>query len=86
MVTTCGPTTWAGLGRACALETGARAWCDGHAEQARSWLGLLDALPDEADAAARLWWVATGEVRLDPSAVEPLRRVALPDDAGPVHE
>jgi hypothetical protein len=31
---------------------------------------------------ARLWWVATGEVRLDPSAIEPLVRGALPEDVG----
>jgi hypothetical protein len=82
LVTTCGPTSWASLGRACALEVGARAWCDGHREEAESWLQLLAGLPREADMVARLWWVATGEVRLDPSAVEPLVRRALPEDAG----
>lgn len=78
LVTTCGPTAWAALGRRCALEVGAAAWCDGHADQAGTWLRHLDGLPDAADAVARLWWVATGEVRLDPSAVEPLERAALP--------
>lgn len=85
MVTTCGPTRWAGLGRACALQVGARAWCDGHAQEAAAWLAQLAALPDEADAVARLWWVATGEVRLDPSAVAPLLRAALPDATGTIH-
>jgi hypothetical protein len=69
MVTTCGPTEWAALGRACASEVGADAWCDGHADQAGSWLRLLAALPAEADAVARLWWVATGEVRPDSDTI-----------------
>ncbi len=79
MVTTCGPTRWAGLGRACATAIGARAWCDGHADDAAAWLARLDALPEEADAVARLWWVATGEVRLDVADVAPLVAHALPD-------
>ena len=84
LVATCGPTAWAALGRRCAREVGAEAWCDGHADQARTWLRHLAGLPDEADAVARLWWVATGEVRLDPSVVEPLERAALPPAAGGV--
>ena len=80
MVTTCGPTRWSSLGRACALEIGERAWCDGHADQAVQWLAHLAALPDDADVVARLWWVATGEVRLDPAAVDPLVHAALPAD------
>ena len=81
LVTTCGPISWASLGRVCALEVGERAWCEGHGEQAQSWLTVLARLPDEADMVARLWWVATGEVRLDPSAIAPLVRGALPEDA-----
>jgi hypothetical protein len=78
MVSTCGPTSWPALGVRCALELGAEAWCDGHAGQARSWLAWLAALPAEADAVARLWWVATGEVRLDPALIAALERAALP--------
>lgn len=78
LVTTCGPTRWAGLGRRCAAEVGEGAWCDGHADDARRWLARLRRLPPEADAVARLWWVATGEVRLDPAAVPPLVVRALP--------
>lgn len=78
LVATCGPTRWAGLGRRCAAEIGERAWCDGHADDARRWLAQLRRLPPEADVVARLWWVATGEVRLDPDAVEPLLAHALP--------
>lgn len=79
LVTTCGPTRWAGLGRRCAAFVGLRGWCDGHADAAAGWLARLRALPDEADAVARLWWVATGEVRIDAAAAEPLLAQALPD-------
>ncbi|MBW3604750.1 MAG: hypothetical protein KY460_07530 [Actinobacteria bacterium] len=78
LVTTCGPTRWASLGRTCAEDVGERAWCDGHAADAAAWLALLRGLPAEADAVARLWWVATGEVRIDASNVEPLLAKALP--------
>lgn len=78
LVTTCGPTRWASLGRDCANAVGADAWCDGHAGDAASWLAHLARLPAEADAVARLWWVATGEVRMDPSSVAPLVARALP--------
>lgn len=72
MVQPCGPPPgdlpsratpdWA-LGRRCALAAGVSGWCDGHAEEAEEVLAWLDRLPDEADDVARLWWVATGEVR-----------------------
>lgn len=78
LVTTCGPTRWAALGRRCASEVGERAWCDGHVDDARRRLAQVAQLPPEADAVARLWWVATGEVRLDPAAVAPLMAHALP--------
>jgi hypothetical protein len=36
-------------------------------------------LPAEADDVARLWWVATGEVRLDPALVSTaVARLGLP--------
>lgn len=81
LVTTCGPTQWAGLGRRCAAAVGLDAWCDGHADDAAGYLAHLRTLPDEADTVARLWWVATGEVRLDADAVAPLLARALPDGA-----
>lgn len=56
---------WA-LGRRCAAELGVDAWCAGHERDARAALDALAALPAEADDVARLWWVATGEVRIDP--------------------
>lgn len=79
LVATCGPTRWAGLGRRCAAVVGRQAWCDGHADDAARWLVRLRGLPDEADTVARLWWVATGEVRMDPAGVAPLLARALPD-------
>lgn len=78
-MTTCGPVEWRALGRRCALAVGATAWCDGHLDDAAATLAWARRLPDDADDVVRLWWVATGEVRLDPSALALLRRrVALP--------
>lgn len=71
-----------GLGRRCTSELGDDIWCGGHAAEgahARAWLA---ALPDEADTVARLWWVATGEVALDPALIEVARRLALPVPGG----
>jgi hypothetical protein len=67
---------WA-LGRRCAEELGVDGWCDGHEQDAEVVLRWLAALPPEADDVARLWWVATGEVRLDPAIVGVARRLAL---------
>lgn len=81
MVQPCGPPPadlpgagpdWA-LGRRCALRAGVEGWCDGHEEEARAALAWLADLPPEADVAARLWWMATGEVRPDPAGVQALR-------------
>jgi hypothetical protein len=82
MVTTCGPVEWAELGRRCAAEVGAAAWCDGHIDEAIVLLRRLRALPDEADTVARLWWVATGEVRLDAAATATMLATALPSGSG----
>ncbi|HUG83349.1 MAG TPA: hypothetical protein VMM13_02230 [Euzebya sp.] len=59
---------WA-LGRRCALVTGTDGWCDGHRDEAAQALAWLADLPPEADVVARLWWLATGEVRPDPALV-----------------
>jgi hypothetical protein len=74
MVQPCGPPPagravgpdWA-LGIRCALGAGVDGWCSGHEEQAEAALARLALLPPEADMVARLWWVATGEVRMDPA-------------------
>lgn len=78
MVQPCGPVPtdlsaaatrdWA-LGRACASAIGVDAWCGGHEREARAALRWLAELPQEADDIARLWWLATGEIRPDPLLV-----------------
>jgi hypothetical protein len=73
---------WA-LGRRCVAELGDEAWCDGHRDEGAAVRRWLARLPEEADDVARLWWVATGEARLDPEAVRVLRRrVGLPPATG----
>jgi hypothetical protein len=67
-----------GLGRRCAAELGVDGWCHGHEAEAEAALAWLAALPAEADDVARLWWVATGEVRVDPAIVGSARRLGLP--------
>lgn len=68
LVATCGPVGWHALGRRCATEVGTDAWCEGHHAAGLARLRWLAGLPPEADLVARLWWVATGEVRADPAA------------------
>lgn len=65
LVPTCGTAPYRALGRRCALRLGLEAWCAGHAKDAEEALDWLRSLPEEADDVTRLWWVATGEVRLD---------------------
>ncbi len=78
LVETCGPSAWRYLGRSCADALGPEAWCEGHGEDAVAYLTWLAALPAEADDVARLWWVATGEVRVDPSLRERMENLQLP--------
>jgi hypothetical protein len=78
LVTTCGPGADVALGRRCAAASGVEAWCAGHEAEAEAALAWLAGLPAEADPAARLWWVATGEVRLDPAIIERSVRAVLP--------
>jgi hypothetical protein len=75
---TCGPSAYPCLGRECALAAGEDAWCEGHAAEARAALGWLAALDADADDVTRLWWLTTGEVRLNRDLVGRLVRVALP--------
>lgn len=77
LVPTCGPIAAREIGRRCAAALGGEAWCEGHAAQAAAALDWLAALPPEADDVARLWWVATGEVRAEAVLVERARRLAL---------
>lgn len=78
LVQTCGPGAEHYLGRSCADKVGEDGWCAGHAESGQALLVSLAALPPEADTVARLWWVATGEVRLDPALHARLTHLGLP--------
>jgi hypothetical protein len=65
LLPTCGPDGFPGVCRPCAEALGVDAWCDGHLEDAEAALAWAAALPAHWDLAVTLWWVATGEVRLD---------------------
>jgi hypothetical protein len=81
LLPTCGPGGQPALCRRCALEVGVDAWCDGHQDEARDLLGWAAALPDHVDLVITLWWVSTGEVRLDSLAdlPDPAEMRGLPD-------
>jgi hypothetical protein len=69
LLPTCGPGAPEALCRDCATTLGDDAWCAGHHDDgvaARAW---ADALPERWADAVVLWWVATGELRLDAGAV-----------------
>ncbi len=69
LLPTCGPSGGAGVCRGCAETLGEDGWCAGHQEEgalARAWAAQL---PDRWPELVVLWWVATGELRPDPSLV-----------------
>lgn len=73
---------WTALCAACAVEVGADGWCDGHAEggaRARRWAASL---PPEWATVTRLWWVATGEARLDAAWLQVARAELPPEVVG----
>lgn len=57
--------------RDCAETLGDAGWCDGHVAEGREARTWARHLPDRWADAVTLWWIATGEVRLDPAAVDP---------------
>lgn len=79
LLPTCGPAGWPALCRACAAEVGDDGWCDGHLDEGRAARAWADALPDRWADVVVAWWVATGEVRLDPDAAGERVRAALGD-------
>jgi hypothetical protein len=81
LVAVCGPVPWEAIGRRCARELGTQAWCEGHAAEGTAALRHLAALPEDADTVTRLWWVATGEIRVDERTTGDLL-TALPGLAG----
>lgn len=77
LVPTCGPVPWQALCPRCARTVGANAWCDGHAAEGRARLDWAASLPHEWATVVRLWWVATGEARLE-QLVAPPQTSTLP--------
>ena len=70
LLPTCGPgSSVVALCAACAIAAGNEAWCDGHADDARVMLAWAADLPTNWPDVVRLWWVATGEIGLDPVLV-----------------
>lgn len=74
LVLTCGPGPHVYLGRRCVAALGEAAWCSGHRDSARAAHQGLAVMPPEADVVARLWWVATGEVRLEEGLIRAMER------------
>lgn len=84
-VPTCGPAAWTALCPTCAVDVGVDAWCDGHRADGQAHLAWAAGLPAEWATVVRLWWAATGEVRVDDAwlrlarhEVTPGVRAALP--------
>lgn len=76
LLPTCGPVAWTALCRSCAGEVGPEAWCEGHADQAADLLAWAEELPEEWPTVCRVWWIATGEVRVDDASLA--TRLPLP--------
>lgn len=76
VVATCGPVAWSALCAGCVETVGAAAFCEGHAAEAGAAAAWVRRLPDEWAQVARLWWVATGEVRLDRLVLDHPERLA----------
>lgn len=64
-VPTCGPVAWVALCADCAVAVDEEGWCDGHADDGRRYRAWATGLPATWPTIVRLWWVATGEVRVD---------------------
>ncbi len=64
-VPTCGPVAWTALCATCAVEVGDDGWCDGHRDEGAAHREWARQLPATWPTVVRLWWVATGEVRVD---------------------
>lgn len=75
LLPTCGPDGYPGLCRPCADDLGVDAWCDGHHDEAVEVLGWAAALPDHWDLVVTLWWIATGEIRVDRAVDRAVDRV-----------
>ena len=65
LLPTCGPTGADAVCRRCAEALGDDGWCDGHLDQGRSARRWASQLPEGWEQVVTLWWVATGELRID---------------------
>jgi hypothetical protein len=70
LLPTCGPSVAGAVCRDCAEWLGDDGWCDGHVEDGRAARAWARRLPDRWADAVTLWWIATGEVRVDPAAID----------------
>jgi hypothetical protein len=69
LLPTCGPAGAAAVCRACARWLGDDGWCDGHQQEGAAARAWADELPDRWPDLVTLWWVATGEIRVDAPGV-----------------
>ena len=67
LLPTCGPAGAGGVCRDCAEHLADDGWCAGHLDEGRAARRWAAELPDRWSDLVVLWWVATGEVRADPS-------------------
>lgn len=70
LLPTCGPAGADAVCRRCAEELGDDGWCDGHVDDGRAARDWARRLPDRWAEAVSLWWVATGELRVDPATID----------------
>lgn len=70
LLPTCGPAGADAVCRRCAEELGDDGWCDGHVEDGRAARDWARSLPDRWADAVTLWWIATGELRVDPATID----------------
>jgi hypothetical protein len=82
LVPLCGPVGFRAVCRDCALALADDGWCEGHAEEGAAARAWARSLPDDWADVTRLWWVATGEVRLDPDLLRRGRELDAPGLAG----
>ena len=71
LLPTCGPAGADAVCRRCAEELGDDGWCDGHLDDGRAARAWARQLPDRWADAVTLWWIATGELRVDAATIDP---------------
>lgn len=69
LLPTCGPDAPGAVCRSCAQRLGDAGWCDGHRDDGRAARRWAARLPERWADVVVLWWVATGELGLDPDGL-----------------